>query len=55
MPIVILFFATYNPDTVIDADAAKVIIAMTKTYIDIPDAAARVNMTEEAFTAMLRK
>ena len=111
MPIVILFFATYNPDTVIDANAARVINAMTKTYIDIPDdvkeinmckaiedlindskaegmaegiskgknegrhegiietltglvndnllsikdAAARVNMTEEAFTAMLRK
>ena len=34
----------------------RVINAMTKTYIDdIPDAAARVNMTEEAFTAMLRK
>ena len=48
-------FITANPDTVIDANAARVINAMTKTYIDIPDAAARVNMTEEAFTAMLKK
>ena len=37
-------FITANPDTVIDADAARVINAMTKTYIDIPYDAKEVNM-----------
>ena len=37
-------FITANPDTVINANAARVINAMTKTYIDIPDDAKEVNM-----------
>ena len=44
-------FITANPDTVIDAMVGLV----RDNLLSIRDAAARVNMTEEAFTAMLRK
>ena len=40
----LISFATANPDTIIDADAARVINIMTKTHIDIPDDAKEVNM-----------
>ena len=40
----LISFATANPDTIIDADAARVINIMAKTHIDIPDDAKEVNM-----------
>ncbi len=40
----LLSFMTTKQAMIIDADAARVINAMTKTYIDIPDAAKEVNM-----------